>query len=117
MGTTTFYLKHNDLGKPLNAMSKKEIGNLNKISPYSKENYYPGWDVPFELHNGNVYFLVFWKGQLIKLEDAPKKLNKKYRDKYRGKTLNLYEWTILKKTLLEEIKYLDKEFKKNLRKN
>ena len=25
MGTTTFFLRHNDLGKPLNKMGKKEL--------------------------------------------------------------------------------------------
>ena len=65
-----------------------------------------------ELHNGNVYFLVFWKGRLIRLKDAPKILNKKYYDKYTGKFRREYEWTILKGALLNEITELDKEFKK-----
>ena len=51
--------------------------------------------MPFELHKGNVYPLVFWKGNLMKLEDAPKVLNKKYYSKYRGKEVNEYEWIVL----------------------
>jgi len=116
MGTTTFYLRHNDFGRALNRMNKKELERLNKISPYCKEHSYLGWRVPLELHNGNVYILVFWKGKLMRLEDAPNCLNKKYWDKYSGKTLNLYEWTILKKVILKDVEYLDKKFKKELKK-
>jgi hypothetical protein len=117
MGTTTFFLRHNDLGKSLNKMSKKELERLNNLSPYVETPYCAGWQVPLELHNGNVYALVFWKGRLMKIEEAPKVLNKKYYDKYRGKEIKEYEWTILKKYLLAEIERLDKEFKKSLRKN
>ncbi len=116
MGTTTFYLKHNDFGKPLNRMTKKEIERLSKVSPYDKEPYYLGWKVPFELHNGNVYVLIFWQGKLMKMEDAPKTLNKKYYDRHRGKTLKEYEWTLLKKIIQRKIEYLDKNFKKEIRK-
>lgn len=69
-----------------------------------------------ELHNGNIYLLVFWKGRLMRLEDAPKNLNNKYYDKYRGKTRNEYEWTLLRRLILNEVESLDKEFKKSLRK-
>ena len=115
MGTTTFYLKNNDFGAALENMTKKEIQSLSKLSPYGENNHYMGWHIPLELHNGNVYSLVFWKGRLMKLEDAMKKLNKKYYDKYRGKTRREYEWTILKKLILNEVEYLDQEFKKTLR--
>lgn len=97
-------------------MSKEELEILSKLSPYGKDNSSLGWTVPFELHNGNVYILVFWKGAIMKLEDAPKRLNRKYYDKYKGKTRPEYEWTILKKFMLREIEYLDKNFKKELRK-
>ena len=117
MGTTTFFLRLNDCGKPLHKMSKKELEELNSVTPYGDKPYKEGWLVPLELHNGNVNVLVFWKGRLMKIEDAPKVLNKKYYDKYRGKKLKEYEWTILKRHLLEEIEYLDKEFKKTQRKN
>ena len=70
-----------------------------------------------ELHNGNVNTLVFWKGRLMKIENAPKVLNKKYYDARRGKKLNEYEWTMLKRHLLAEIEQLDKEFKKAQRKS
>ena len=73
--------------------------------------------MPLELHNGNVYALVFWKGKLMKIEEAPKILNKKYYSKHRRKEVNEYEWTVLKKYLLAEIQRLDKEFKKSQRKN
>ena len=53
----------------------------------------------------------------MKIEEAPKVLNKKYYDKYQGKKLNEYEWTILKRHLLAEVEHLDKEFKKAQRKS
>ncbi len=117
MGTTTFFLRNNDLGKPVNKMGKEELDQLGSLSPYGQAQYYAGWQVPFELHNGNVYALVFWKGRLMKLEDAPKILNKKYYNKYRSKEVNEYEWTVLKRYILAKIQGLDKEFKKSLRKN
>lgn len=117
MGTTTFFLRLNDLKKPLDKMTKKELADLDGLSPYGEEKQCAGWQVPLELHNGNVYVLVFWKGRLIKLEDAPKILNKKYYNKYRGKEVNEYEWTVLKRYILAKIQGLDKEFKKSLRKN
>jgi hypothetical protein len=117
MGTTTFFLRHNDLGKPLNKMDKKELEKLDSLSPYGETQHYAGWSVPFELHNGNVYVLVFWKGRLMKIEDAPKTLNKKYYSKHSSKEVNEYEWTVLKEYMLAEIQRLDKEFKKSLRKN
>lgn len=113
MGTTTFYLKYNDLGKKLSEMSKQELENLDNLL-YEKQDLVPGWRAPYELHNGNVYILVFWKGRLMLLEEAPELLDKKYWDKYRGKTHNLYEWTLLKRKLLNDVAYLDKGFKKHL---
>jgi len=117
MGTTTFFLRHNDLRKPFTKMDKKELEKLDSLSPYGETQHHAGWSVPFELHNGNVYVLVFWKGRLMKIEAAPKILNKKYYNKHRGKEVNEYEWTVLKKYMLAEIQRLDKEFKKSLRKN
>ena len=32
MGITTFYLKHNDLGRPLNRITKKEIEKSGKFA-------------------------------------------------------------------------------------
>lgn len=116
MGTTTFFLRHNDLSKPLNKMGKEELEKLNNLSPYGETQHHAGWSVPFELHNGNTYALVFWKGRLMKIEDAPKVLNKKYYSKYQGRKVNEYEWTVLKKYLLAEVQRLDKEFKKFVRK-
>lgn len=117
MGTTTFFLRYNDLGKPLSKMDKKELEKLDSLSPYGEMQHHAGWSVPFELHNGNVYILVFWKGRLMKIEEAPRILNKKYYDKYRGKEVNEYEWTVLKRYILAKIQGIDKEFKKSLRKN
>ena len=116
MGTTTFYLKNNDIGRPLNKMTKEELEQMSKVYPYGKDHYYLGWNVPMEPHNGNIYVLVFWKGRLMKLADAPDILNKKYYDRHSGKTLREYEWTLLKKLILSEIDYLDKDFRKKLRK-
>lgn len=89
---------------------------LDELSPYGENHNAFGWRVPLELHNGNVYVLVFWKGRLMRLDDAPRQLNKKYWDKYRGKTHDIYEWTLLKKVMLKDIEYLDKQFKKEVRK-
>ena len=105
------------MGKPLNKMGKEELEKLNNLSPYDETPYYAGWQVPLELHNGNVYVLVFWKGRLMKIENAPKVLNKKYYDTRRGKKLNEFEWTVLRRYLLAEIEQLDKEFKKAQRKS
>jgi len=116
MGTTTFYLKHNDIGTNLKSLKKKELEILDHLSPYGKESDAFGWRVPIELHNGNVYVLIFWKGKLMKLEDASKQLNKKYWDRYKGKTCNIYEWSLLKKFMLNQIEYLDKQFKIDIRK-
>jgi len=117
VGTTTFFLRFNDLHRDLNDMTKEELKELNKMGPYGKYKDWGihGWRSPMELHNGNVYLLVFWKGRLMQLEDAPKLLNKKYYHKYSGKTLKEYEWTILKKYISNSVEYLDKEFKKGLR--
>ncbi len=112
MGTTTFYLRYNDFGKRLASMKKEELGKLDSLSPYEQDNHAFGWHVPLELHNGNIYLLVFWKGRLMKLDEAPRQLNKKYYDMYRGKTLREYEWTLLKKLIISQVEYLDKEFKK-----
>ncbi len=112
MGTTTFYLKQNDLGRSLSSMTKEEIEKLSKVSPHDKDPHYLGWGVPLELHNGNVYTLIFWKGRLMKLGEAPKILSQKYYNKYAGNTLKEYEWTILKRVILNEINILDKHFKK-----
>lgn len=117
MGTTTFFLRHNDLKKPLSKMNKKELEKFDKLSPYDEDSYFHGWRVPMELHNGNIYVLVFWKGRLMKLEDAPKMLNKKYYSRFHGKEINVYEWTVLRKYISAELQRLDKEFKRSLRKN
>ena len=47
MGTTTFFLRHNDLGKPLNKMGKEELEDLNNLSPYAETTHCAGWHVPF----------------------------------------------------------------------
>lgn len=115
MGTSTIYIKHNDLGTSLSGMSKEELRKLSKIPHFDKERFYKGWKVSHELHNGNVYLLVFWKGRLMKLDEAIEELTNKYYDKYSGKTRNEYEWTLLRKYILNQIKYLDYEFKKRMK--
>ena len=118
MGTTTIFTRFNDLGARFEHMSKEDLKNLSKLSPFSKDDqFYRGWKAAYELHNGNVYVLVFWKGRLMKLEDAPQNLNRKYYDKYRGKIRREYEWTILRGYILREVAYLDKTFRKYNRKH
>lgn len=116
MGTTTIYKKLNDMGLSFRSMTKKDLKELDKLSPFKDEGSYCGWSAPFELHNGNVYLLVFWKGRLFKIEEAPEQLNQKYYDKYKGKRRREYEWTLLRKMILQKLEYLDKEFKKKIRK-
>jgi len=114
MGTTTFYLRHNDMKRKLSSLTKEELDKIDKLSPYKNEPT-SGWRAPLELHNGNVYTLIFWKGWLMKLEQAPKNLTKKCYNRFTGKYVNEYEWTALKKFLIAEINRLDKDFKKSLR--
>lgn len=115
MGTTTIFTRLNDLGLRFEFMKKDDLKKLENLSPLKDDNHYHGWKASLELHNGNVHVLVWWKGRLIKLEDAPRELNKKYYDKYSGKTLKEYEWTLLKGMILKEMTRLDKEFKKNIK--
>lgn len=116
MGTTTFFLRHNDFGAKLSSLSKEELEKIDDLSPYREIKDYRGWRTPLELHNGNVHVLVWWKGRLMRLKDSPEELCKKYYDKYTGKTLRLYEWTLLKGMMLNEIKQLDKKFRRIIRK-
>lgn len=116
VGTTTIFLRHNDLGARLHSMTKEDLRKMDYLSPYREEKNYRGWSAPMELHNGNVYVLVFWKGKLMRMEDAPETLSRKYYHKYSGKTLNVYEWTVLKRMILKDIEKLDKKFKRLTRK-
>lgn len=114
MGTTTFYLRHNDMKRKLSSLTKEELGRIDELSPY-KNDFAFGWHAPLELHNGNVYALIFWKGWLMKLEQAPKNLTKKCYNRFTGRHTNKYEWTALKNFLIAEINRLDKEFKRSLK--
>lgn len=115
MGTSTIYLRYNDLKRKLRDRTKEELDNIDALSPH-KESHAFEWHAPLELHNGNVYPLIFWKGKLMRLDKAPFILNNKYYDKYSGKYLKIYEWTLLKKLVLSELERADNEFKKHSRK-
>jgi len=116
MGTSTIYVRHNDLKWPFENMSKKELKKFDELSPYSNPlQQINGFRAVLELHNGNVYPLIFWKGRLMILDKAPFELSSKYYDKYSGKTINIYEWTLLKRLILRDIDHLDKEFKKYIK--
>ncbi len=118
MGTSTIYKKMNDIAIPLSKINKRELKKIDNLSPYSKEKEtISGWSCPMELHNGNVNILVWWRGRLMRLEDSPGQLNNKYYNRYSGKTLREYEWTILRRMILREVEYLDKNFKKEIRRN
>ena len=118
MGTSTIFRRYNDLKTNLSTLSKKELKRIDNLSPWGVDNRgFKGWEVLMELHNRSFYPLIFWHGRLFRLEDAPKELSKKYWDKYTGKTRKEYEWTLLKKFLLGQIEYLDKEFKKHIRRS
>ena len=110
MGTTTFYLRYNDIKRKLSSLTKEELEKIDELSPYKKGSAF-GWNAPLELHNGNVYALIFWKGRLMKLEQAPKNLVQKGCNRFTGKYTNKYEWTALKNFLMEEINRLDKDLK------
>jgi hypothetical protein len=118
MGTSTIFRRWNDLRTNLSTLSKKELRQIDNLSPWGKnDKNFKSWEILMELHNGNIYPLIFWKGRLMKLEEAPKELSRKYWDKYTGKTRKEYEWTLLKRFLLNQIEYLDKEFKKQTRRS
>ena len=116
MGTTTIFLRHNDFGSRLNSMTKKDLQKMDDLSSYREDKNYRGWSTPMELHNGNIYVLIFWKGRLMRMEEAPETLSRKYYHRYSGKTLNIYEWTLLKRMILKDVEELDKKFKRLTRK-
>ena len=115
MGTTTFFLRNNDIGASIGSLSKEELGQFDKLSPYGETIFFKGWSVPLELHNGNVYVLIFWKGKLLRLERAPSVLNKKLYDRFLGKERNIYEWTVLRKVIEGNVKAADEDFHKQIR--
>jgi len=118
MGTSTIFRRLNDLGGRLASMSKEELEKIDSLSPWKQEiESVRGWNAPLELHNGNAHILVWWYGRLMRIEDAPKQLSRKYYHKYSGKTLNVYEWTVLRKYCQNLLKQLDKEFKRLKRKS
>lgn len=49
MGTTTFYLKHNDFGLSLNQMSKDDSEALSQLSPFGDNNRYKWGTTHLEL--------------------------------------------------------------------
>ena len=116
MGTSTIYKRMNDLRTPLDKWTKKELKQLDQLSPWKEENYFKGWSAPLELHNGNIHVLVWWYGRLFRLEDAPAKLTEKYYSRFMGKRLNKYEWTVLRKYIISEANELDKVFKRVVKK-
>jgi len=112
MGTSTIFKRHNDLGCSLASMSKEELEKLDRLSPWGeKHESVGGWSAVLELHNGNFNPLIWWRGKLFRLQDAPKRLTGKYYNSYTGKYLPASEWTLLKKYLERELKELDREYK------
>lgn len=117
MGTSMIFRWYNDLHQNLAGMSKEDLEKIDKLSPWSKEKEsVQGWSILMELHNGNIEPLIWWKGRLLRLRDAPSVLTKKYYSKYDGKYLRSSEWTIFKKYLEGQLMQLDKEFKRLKRK-
>ena len=57
MGTTTFFLRLNDCGKPLHKMDKKELEELNNLSPYDDKPYCGGWGECLKMPC--LYFAIF----------------------------------------------------------
>lgn len=111
MGTSTLFRRYNDFGARLSNLSKKELKEIDALSPWKEEKgVVGGWSAVMELHNGNFYPLIWWYGRLFHLRDAPKILAKKHYNKYTGKMTREYEWTMLKTIIERELKDLDKEF-------
>jgi hypothetical protein len=115
MGTSTIFIRFNDLKRDFASMTKKELKELDKLSPHGEKKESFGISAQMELHNGNIHSLVWWKGRLFRLEDAPTQLTRKYYSKWKGKEMREYEWTLFKKYLENEIECLDKKFKKIIR--
>jgi len=113
MGTSTIFRRWNDWCAKLANMSKEELEKLDESSPWGEEKErVRGWEVVMELHNGNFHPLIWWYGRLFHLRDAPKLLNKKHYNKYTGKYTRETEWTLVKGIIENELRYLDKEYKR-----
>jgi len=118
MGTTTFFLRHNDMAGEFSKMSKGDLKKLDELKSWGDKNrYYGAWTVPLELHNGNAHILLWWYGRLMRLEEAPKLLTGKYFSRFKGKRINAYEWTVFKQYAIRELNELDKEFKRRIRRS
>lgn len=83
-------------------MSKEELERLDNASPWSRDPILPGgWEAPLELHNSDIHILVWWKGMMMRLEKAPEQeiLHRKFWNRYKGKTQNRSEWSIIRRAL------------------
>ena len=117
MGTSTIFRRWNDYGGRLATMSKEELEKIDAMSAWkSEKERVMCWEVLMELHNSDFHPLVWWRSQLIRLSDAPQVLAKRHYNKYTGKYSNISEWTLLKKYLEDELKELDKKYKRLRRK-
>jgi len=118
MGTSTIFKRHNDFGSRLAGMSKEELEKLDKVSPWAGEQNLPyGWTAPLELHNSDIHILLWWKGMLIRLENAPEQeiLHRKFWNRYKGKTENRSEWSIIKIALRYRIEEAERNYRKKHR--
>ena len=113
MGTSTLFKRYNDLGGRLAGMSNEDLARIDDLSPWEgKKEIVRGWSAELELHNGNFTPLIWWYGRLMRLTDAPHLLTGKKYNKYAGKSMREYEWTVAKRMILQELEMLDKEFKR-----
>jgi len=113
MGTSTLFRRYNDLRGRLSNMPKEELRKIDGLSPWKDEKeVVGGWSVIMELHNGDVIPLVWWRGRLFRLRDAPSILTERHYNRYTGKFTPAAEWTLLKRYLEAELERLDKEYKR-----
>ena len=61
MGTSTIFIRFNDLSRNPSQMTKQELKEFDLMVPYAEEKKrVAGWRAEMELHNGNFHPLIWW---------------------------------------------------------
>jgi len=121
MGTTTIFQRHNDYGKRLSSMEKEELGAIDSISAYSSEEekrkLLPGgWYCPLEVHNSDIEVLLWYRGRLFRLMDAPENLLDFFYNKWKGKVEKRTKWSVARMLLKIQLAEAERRYEKALRK-